>query len=395
SNRFDGRLIFPILDASGRCVGFGGRIIRETEAAKYINSPESEIFAKRNHLYGYSLAKRGKTKNIIIVEGYLDVISMHQAGFDGAVASLGTAISEHQINMCWKITDTPVMALDGDSAGTKAAYRFVDRLLPLISPGKSFKFARFPQEADPDSIISGGQIDVLNDAINNAISLSQWLWEGSFLLHPSETPEQKAAVIKTIKEKINLINDRSIKNLYFQELRDRERNLIRRKNNFQPKVLNIRPVVGVTAKIEKILIVTLINHPHIIDRVVEDLVKLEFKDAIMGNLKSNMLEYYGTHYLNGESEKYAMLVQNLMEVLKEPLRDIELHANFIGVDASDDEALAGWRRTYGKYYSDFGIREDLQNAAHRLESSFTESDWQRLKALKKEVLPGSVKKRGK
>ncbi|MDR3151720.1 MAG: DNA primase [Holosporaceae bacterium] len=395
SNRFDGRLMFPILDASGRCIGFGGRVVRETDAAKYINSPESEIFAKRNHLYGYSLARRGKTRNIIMVEGYLDVVSMHQAGFDGAVAPLGTAISEQQISMCWKIIDTPVMALDGDSAGTKAAYRFVDRLLPLISPGKSFKFARFPQGADPDSVISSGQMDVLNDAINNAIPLSQWLWEGSFLLYPSETPEQKAAVIKTIREKINLIQDRSIKNLYIQELRDRERNLARRKNNFQPKWLNIRPIAGVTAKIEKILIVTLINHPHIIDRVVEDLVKLEFKDIVMRNLKDNMLEYYGTYYLNGKSEKYAALACNLAEVLKEQPQDIELHAGFISMDASDDEALSGWRQIYEKYYSDFGIREDLQNAAHRLESSFTESDWQRLRALKKEVLPDSVKKRGK
>ncbi|MDR0678124.1 MAG: DNA primase, partial [Holosporaceae bacterium] len=114
-NRYRGRLIFPILVGSGKCVGFGGRILQEENVAKYINSPETEIFTKSDHLYGYFFAKRGKTREIILVEGYLDVISMHQAGFDGTVAPLGTSISERQINLCWNVCNNPIISLDGDN----------------------------------------------------------------------------------------------------------------------------------------------------------------------------------------------------------------------------------------------------------------------------------------
>jgi DNA primase len=137
-NRFAGRLMFPILDKSGKCVGFGGRYLGKSVAntAKYINSPESEIFIKNKNLYGYGVAKRNPDKSIILVEGYLDVISLHQAGFCGAVAPLGTSISETQINMCWQVCDCPVLLLDGDEAGVKASYRWLDRILPLLQPGK-------------------------------------------------------------------------------------------------------------------------------------------------------------------------------------------------------------------------------------------------------------------
>ncbi|MDR1362153.1 MAG: DNA primase [Holosporaceae bacterium] len=401
-SRFDGRLMFPISDAAGRCIGFGGRIIpghgTENNVAKYINSPESEVFVKGEHLYGYHLARRGKTRDIILVEGYLDVIALHQSGFDGAVAPLGTSISEQQINLCWKITDIPTIALDGDSAGLKAAYRFSDKMLPLVSPGKSFRFARFPQDTDPDSLIFNGQTDIFRDAINNAVSLSQWLWDGSFLLHSSETPEQKVAVIKTITEKINLIRDRSIRYLYIQELRDREKKWTFKKNKFLSPRANIRPITAAKTKMEKILVVTLINHPHIIDRVSEDFVKLKFCDGVMENLKNNILECYGTHYLNGELGKYeaAMLELGLGLGLEKQLReDIELHAMFASHDASDDEALEGWGRAYERYFSHSGIKEDLQKASQSLELTFAEGDWKRLKALKKEMLLDDIKKRGK
>ena len=215
-SKFSGRITFPIIDYKGKCVGFGGRIIKKIDAAKYINSPETEIFIKNHQLYGYSLARKSKSREIILVEGYLDVIAMHQAGFDATVAPLGTAISETQINMCWRVCDNPIICLDGDSAGVKASFRWLDKILPVLIPGKSFRFARLPQDSDPDSLILNDQCDIISSSLNNALFLSDWMWEGAFLLYPSETPEQKAAIIKMLKEKTGQIKDGSIQSLYIQ-----------------------------------------------------------------------------------------------------------------------------------------------------------------------------------
>ena len=151
-DKFIGRVIFPINDRSNRCIGFGGRSIDGKEP-KYLNSPETEIFKKSDNLYGYNLAKRGKYKDLILVEGYIDVVSMHDAGFDRTVACLGTTISENQIDLCWKISDSPIVMLDGDMPGVKGAHRWVMRILPKLEPGKTFRFVKIPNDNDPDSAI--------------------------------------------------------------------------------------------------------------------------------------------------------------------------------------------------------------------------------------------------
>ncbi len=385
-NRFAGRLIFPIIDSSGKCVGFGGRIITKSDGAKYLNSPESEIFVKSRHLYGYSLAKRGKTREVVITEGYLDVIAMHQAGFDGAVAPLGTSISETQINMCWKICDNPVIALDGDNAGVKASYRWIDKILPSLIPGKSFKFAMLPQNADPDSLIFNNRIDVILDAIKNATQLSNWIWDGAFQLHSSETPEQKAALVKMLKEKIDVIKDSTIRKLYLQHIKQNEQNLYRKKGKPFKNGMLIKPVISVKEKIEKILLVTIINHPYILDKVIESFAKIEFSIEVRQKIKNKILDFYGKYFVNGEHDKYIEVVKSLEKEVTDFANDIELHANFVGKNADDEDVIDGWNKFYEEYFSGPIIAEDLQSASSSLKFSFSDDDWQRLKALKKESL---------
>lgn len=391
-SKFSGRIIFPIIDYKGKCVGFGGRIIKKSDVAKYINSPETEIFVKNQQLYGYPIARRSKSKEIVLVEGYLDVIAMHQAGFDATVAPLGTAISETQISMCWRLCDNPVICLDGDSAGLKASFRWIDRILPTLSPGKSFKFARLPQDSDPDSLVLNGQVDIIADAIRNSLSLSEWMWEGAFLLYPSETPEQKAAIVQMLKEKIELIKDPSVRKLYVQYIRQRETDLLyvrrKRKNSAIPKLNSvIKPVVSIKEKIEKILVVTIINHPYIIDKVVEDFSKIEFSNVYMKKLGKQILEIYQTYYVAGKNTEGDERIRKLEADIADIEKDVEIHARFAGKKAvSEDEVLAEWNSFFEKYLSDPIIAEDLHKASVSLQSNFSESDWQRLKALKMQCL---------
>lgn len=381
-NRYRGRLIFPIVDARDKCVGFGGRLLEKLEKAKYINSPETEIYKKSQQLYGYSLARKGKSRQIIISEGYLDVISLHQAGFNGAVAPLGTSISAAQIGMCWRVCDNPIIALDGDSAGVKASYRWIDRILTCLEPGKSFKFATLPQGADPDLLVYNNQISTITEAINSAIPLSQWLWDGGFSLFPSETPEQKAELIEMLIQKAESIKNISVRNFYIQDIKNRQRSLYKRRTRVTKKE-NLRSATPAKEKIEKILVVTLINHPYIIDRVAEDFIKLEFENTEMKVLKDKILKNY-TDFAEENPQRFVESMVQLQSITDKNFEDVLMHANFADKNVSDDTAFAGWSELLKRHLSEPLLDRDLQKASSNF--VFSEDNWQKLKALKSEVL---------
>lgn len=383
-NRYEGRIMFPIFDSYARCVGFGGRTIEKSNTAKYINSPESEIFSKHNLLYGYSIARRCKSRQLIIVEGYLDVIAMHQAGFDGTIAPLGTAISKSQINMCWKVCDFPIISLDGDNAGMIAAYRWIDRIFESLVPGKSFRFIRLPEDTDPDILLSTGQQQILEQTLKNPISLLQWLWDGAFTLNPVDTPEQKAAVVKKIFEKINLISDESIRRFYYQEIKKLEQEMYRvnKKSSNIPAKMKVSSVLSAREKFEKIFIVTIINHPYIIDMVIEDFVKLEMKGSQAKELQKKIINFY--ELIVNDKAEYEKKMQSLKKEILEMEDEVILHAKFASENSPDSVALEGWNNAMNSFLARPVLTRDLQNATSSLESSFSEDDWLRLKALKRE-----------
>lgn len=384
-NRYAGRLIFPIFDSYSRCAGFGGRTIGKSNLVKYINSPETEVFSKHDLLYGYSIARHSKSKQIVIVEGYLDVIAMHQAGFDGTIAPLGTAISKSQISLCWRICDFPIISLDGDNAGITAAYRWIDRIFESLVPGKSFKFARLPEDTDPDILLSSGQRQVLENTLENAIPLAQWLWDGAFALNPVDTPEQKAAIVKKIFEKINLIQNESIRRLYYQEIKNSEREMYRSKFKKIPNVrsdIKVAPIVSVQEKFEKIFVVTIVNHPYMIDRVIEDFVKLEMQGSKTKELQRKIIDFY--ELIARDKEEYVRKMHSLKDEVKVMESEVVLHAKFTSESSSDEVAFEGWSNAMNSFLAQPNLARDLQNAASSLECSFSEDDWQRLKALKKE-----------
>ena len=151
---FYDRVMFPILDRRKKVIGFGGRMMAKGEP-KYLNSPETELFHKGDTLYAlpHALETMRKTNNTILVEGYMDVIALHSAGFTNAVAPLGTALTEAQIKILWQSTDEPIICFDGDAAGQKASYRALHRALPHLTPGKSLRFVFLPSPFDPDDMI--------------------------------------------------------------------------------------------------------------------------------------------------------------------------------------------------------------------------------------------------
>ncbi|WP_336098578.1 DNA primase [Roseovarius sp. CH_XMU1461] len=219
---FRNRIMFPIRDARGRCIAFGGRAMDPNDNAKYLNSPETVLFDKSRNLFNLGPAREaaGKGQPLVVAEGYMDVIALAQAGHEAAVAPLGTAVTETQLAMLWRVADEPVIALDGDRAGVQAAYRVIDLALPLLEAGKSLRFALMPEGKDPDDLIREGGIEALREKVEGALPMVELLWRRETEGRSFDSPERKAALDKVLREVIKRIADPSIRGHYGQAIKD-------------------------------------------------------------------------------------------------------------------------------------------------------------------------------
>ncbi len=234
---FRARIMFPIRDARGRCTAFGGRAMDPNDNAKYLNSPETELFDKGRSLYNHGPARTaaGKGQPLIVAEGYMDVIALAEHGFGASVAPLGTAITEHQLAMLWRIADEPIIALDGDTAGLRAAMRLIDLALPALEAGKSLRFALMPEGLDPDDLLKAQGTGALQKLLDEAIPMVRLLWQRETEGKVFDSPERKAALDKALRDKIKLIQDPSIRQHYGQEIKDLRWDLFRAKRGTAPQ----------------------------------------------------------------------------------------------------------------------------------------------------------------
>jgi DNA primase len=221
-DRFRNRIMFPIRDARGRCTAFGGRAMDANQPAKYLNSPETPLFDKGRSLYNHMPAREaaGKVQSLIVAEGYMDVIALSQAGFKHAVAPLGTAITANQLQLMWRITPEPIIALDGDKAGLRAAMRLIDIALPLLEPGKSLRFTILPEGQDPDDLIKSAGAKAMQTLLDSAQPMVKLLWQRETMGKVFDSPERRAALDADLRRLLNTIEDRSIKTHYGQIIKD-------------------------------------------------------------------------------------------------------------------------------------------------------------------------------
>lgn len=221
-DRFRGRLMIPIRDPRGRVIAFGGRIIGDGEP-KYLNSPETPLFDKGRNLYNLDRAAgpARKAGRIVAVEGYMDVIALSQAGFAEAVAPLGTAMTEAQLERMWRIADEPVLCFDGDAAGQKAAIRAATRALPMLAPGRSLCFITLPQGQDPDDLVRTAGPAAFERLLAAPQPLVERLWEHEVAAEPLDTPERRAGLKRRVGEHADAIADPAVREEYRADFRSR------------------------------------------------------------------------------------------------------------------------------------------------------------------------------
>src|SRR5579872_2984793 len=222
-DRFRDRVMFPITDVRGRVIAFGGRALEKDVAAKYLNSPETPLFHKGDNLYNLAAARlaahNGST--LVVVEGYVDVIAMVGAGFAASVAPLGTALTENQLALLWRMSDEPILCFDGDKAGQNAAFRAADLALPLLAPGKSLRFALLPEGQDPDDLARSGGRAAIEEVISAARGLADVIWSREIEGGSFDTPERRAALEKRLNELTNGIRDEVMRRYYRQDMAQR------------------------------------------------------------------------------------------------------------------------------------------------------------------------------
>ena len=312
---FRNRIIFPIRDPQKRCIGFGGRAMDPNDPAKYLNSPETELFDKGRSLYNHGPAREasGKGQSLIVAEGYMDVIALAEAGFGASVAPLGTAVTQTQLQLMWRICDEPIIALDGDTAGIRAAQRVMDLALPLLEAGKSLRFAVMPNGQDPDDVLRAGGPGDLQALLDAARPMVDLLWERETYGKNFDSPERKAALDKALREKLQLIKDPSIRGHYGQAIKDKRWQLFRPKaapktawgfnaktgyNLVTPQASTRNSALANGSESSyllrhSVILASLLNCPNALPAVEGVLEDLQFEEPLHRDLQQFLLQFSG------------------------------------------------------------------------------------------------------
>lgn len=404
-DRFRGRIMFPIADARGRIIAFGGRILDDKPRnpgdrapAKYLNSPETPLFHKGRNLYGLAQAREHAVKvgTIIVTEGYTDVIALHQAGIGHAVAPLGTALTEQQIALLWRVVPEPVLCFDGDSAGERAALRAAERALPMLEPGHSLRFVALPRGEDPDSLVKSKGAEAMQTLLSNAVPLHDLLWRAESSGHPLDSPDARAALEKRLNDHATKIQDETVRRHYRDAFRDRLRQEF--KPNYQSKwspprrTQQMAEKSGAGTRIddnqlrEEILLATLITHPELFDSVGERLGEIGLTSPELDILRQETLKALS----NSPGLDFPALEVHLCETgFSQHLsgllcRHVFEHARFARPEEPLETARLGWDEAFQRLRTT-QIKAELQMATDRLAEENSEEAQRYVFALKEQL----------
>jgi len=306
--RFRNRIMFPITNPQNKIIAFGGRDLSGNSQAKYINSPETRIFQKKNILYNFYNAKniRNIDRKILAVEGYFDCISLSVNGFQNSVATMGTSLSQDQIKLLWQLSSIPLLCYDGDEAGSKAAQRVVELIFPILKPGYSMNFVFLPKDMDPDDVIKKYGTEYVNELSNNSISLIDLFWNLHINNPDYGTPEERAHIQSHMNAMINRIENIEVRKQYSLHINDKlnafwksksfESNKVFFKNKIRkPSSDLIRKLNYINnnleyKKAEIYLIQTLLNYPEILSDHSDDIITIKLSDDKLDKLRSEIID---------------------------------------------------------------------------------------------------------
>ena len=406
-DRFRGRLMFPIWDAKGRVIAFGGRILKAGEP-KYLNSPDTPAFSKGKILYAYHKAApivRQEKQPLIVVEGYMDVIAMHQAGMKLAVAPLGTALTPDQMSLMWRVCTDPILCFDGDSAGIRAAHRAAQNALEVLKVGQTLRFCCLSAGEDPDSLIRTHRVGELHQILQRPQPLVDVLWSIFTSGRLLSTPEQKATARRDLGNLLKEIVDPDVRYFYREELNNRFQALAAppprpygasaQRRDFSKSQPFSAPLVTMPRSSpnknhlgQKILLATLINHPTLIEDVAESLMCLgdvakDYDDLCQAivSLASEDPLLHATRLQDALRQKgFGALLADLLN------NQVYLHAPFAQESVAREVALEGWKDVWHRIVAKHHLAAETSRTAAMVRDRLDQSSWEGFKSLKNQNL---------
>ena len=419
-DRFRDRIMFPIADPRGKVIAFGGRAMNPDTPAKYLNSPETDLFHKSAVLYNLHKARQSAydQSSIIAVEGYMDVIALARADIPNAVAPLGTALTDQQLHMMWRIAPEPTLCFDGDKAGIAAAYRALDIALPMLKPGHSLKFALLPDGQDPDDLLNAQGPDALQTVLKEAAAMSDMLWQRELERNDRKTPERRAQFETAIEQSVARIEDVKVREHYKTSFRQRMRDLWSstgnkapfRKNTsqsgkswtsrFKPQWQQQQPasrellaqsrntsLPQILERRERLIVLTVINHPSLLDEFDELFSELEMSSNQLDRLRRAVLDICALNLgLDSEGLKDHLNKCGLVGLLEKTVEQAKrLDSWFLEADAAPDDAQTGFLHMIALHRKTVTLERELKEAERVLAIDPTEENFSHLNEIRDQL----------
>ena len=356
-DRFNSRIIFPVNNISGDTIAFGGRIIRESKLAKYINSPETEFYKKGNMIFNLDKAKdsRAETDEVIIVEGYMDVVSVYSAGVKNVIANSGTALTEKQIDLIWKFFSNPIICLDGDESGQKAALRIAEKLFPMINEKNKIYFSIMPEGKDPDDFIKQNGKDGFVSLLKDKQIIQTYIWNYHLNKIDQNNPFEVSKFEKEIKKLSYSIQDETLKKYVLEDFLEKIKKLtpiqtykqsynynkFNKKKDYQilkeTKILHQkRKNLSKTQIIEFSILFIVLNYFEIASKKLEELSEIEFISEKNDSLKNVIISA-----LSNSNSKNDNALEKIRKEYQDLSDEIEENSNIqiITKDKNDQDIL--------------------------------------------------------
>ena len=392
-DRFKNRLIFPIFDYNNKVIGFGGRALSQNYLAKYINSPETEFFKKGFNLYNLNNAKNENKQsgNVFVVEGYMDAISLYQAGFKNVVATLGTAMTESHLNLVWRYFNDPVVCFDGDRSGQNAAHKISEKLIAYMKPNYSLSFLILPNGFDPDSFVRKNGRNNFESLLDQKIDIGNFIFENNLQELQSEQPEERAGFEKKIMDLCLLIQDSTVKKHYISFFKNKifEQFSSRKAKNLKP----LNKTKELTRKITRYssfelkefsLMYLFLNNIQILKNQSEKLSIINFHNKNLEELKKvliNILEKI-------ETFKEFNLLKHLEENNFDPIiKDINEFSSIKGISENlNEEKFDNFLNDLIEQVNNLKLESKLKDAEESLSKNMNEAQYNELLSLKDQIV---------
>ena len=403
---FRNRIMFPVGDLRDRVVGFGARLI-DGDGPKYINSPDGPLFHKGSLLYSQLRARTAARAGspVLVVEGYMDVIALVSAGFDGAVAPLGTAFTENQAEALWRFAETPTLCFDGDTAGQQAAGRAAERVLPLLRPDHTVRVALLPPGKDPDDLVRAGGASAVKAVLDRTLSLADVLWDLEVGRHRMDGPEGRAGLERALEAQARRISDPTVQSYYLREFRRRLSEAFPWRSGRpradrgghpwappKPGAVGLGPRPrggGQVPSVEAVLLATVIRFPERFEAVAEPFATLSFDDSSLKRLHDQVcrdlsrqpdLDSVQLAAHVAEAGLQSAVDDLLQRLVDGPERQGDGLAQFLRPGAAPEAVETGWV-TFWQRWEEARIARDREAAADSVRRDATESNWNRVRAL--------------